>query len=141
MENYGTNLSPGLSLNRPSGPIRSSSRDVRVCVCLSVWCPFLCGIFWGLFCPHFQKSDVQNFRDLESLGKSAYLRLFEFFRFGLFFPFLIYFLVLCILGPPYCGIGATIRIGREIQCLPYAGFLMLVWHFSKDPDIYGYVRK
>ena len=21
------------------------------------------------------------------------------------------------------GIGATIRIGREIQCLPYAGFL------------------
>ena len=27
-----------------------------------------------------------------------------------------------ILGPPYCGIGATIRIGREILCLPYAGF-------------------
>ena len=24
---------------------------------------------------------------------------------------------MCILGPPYCGIGATIRIGREIQCL------------------------
>ena len=28
-----------------------------------------------------------------------------------------------ILGPPSYGIGATIRIGREIQCLPYAGFL------------------
>ena len=28
-----------------------------------------------------------------------------------------------ILGPPYCGIGATIRIGREMLCLPYAGFL------------------
>ena len=28
-----------------------------------------------------------------------------------------------ILGPPYSGIGATIRIGREILCLPYAGFL------------------
>ena len=28
-----------------------------------------------------------------------------------------------ILGPSYCGIGATIRIGREILCLPYAGFL------------------
>ena len=29
-----------------------------------------------------------------------------------------------ILGPPYCGIGATIRIGREILCLPYAGFFL-----------------
>ena len=28
-----------------------------------------------------------------------------------------------ILGPPYCGIGATINIGREMLCLPYAGFL------------------
>ena len=27
-----------------------------------------------------------------------------------------------ILGPPYCDIGATIRIGREMLCLPYAGF-------------------
>ena len=27
-----------------------------------------------------------------------------------------------ILVPPYCGIGATIRIGREMLCLPYAGF-------------------
>ena len=38
-----------------------------------------------------------------------------------------------ILGPPYCGIGATIRIGREMLCLPYAGFLkyihrnVLIW--------------
>ena len=31
--------------------------------------------------------------------------------------------VLGILGPPpYRGIGATIRIGREMLCLPYAGF-------------------
>ena len=30
-----------------------------------------------------------------------------------------------ILGPPYCGIGATIRIGREMLCLPYAGFLIV----------------
>ena len=28
-----------------------------------------------------------------------------------------------ILGSPYYGIGATIRIGREMLCLPYAGFL------------------
>ena len=26
------------------------------------------------------------------------------------------------LGPPYCVIGATIRIGQEMLCLPYAGF-------------------
>ena len=34
--------------------------------------------------------------------------------------------VLVILGSPFCGIGATIRIGREMLCLPYAGFLVLV---------------
>jgi hypothetical protein len=27
-----------------------------------------------------------------------------------------------ILGPPSYGIGATICIGREMLCLPYAGF-------------------
>ena len=27
-----------------------------------------------------------------------------------------------ILGLPYCGIGATIQIGREILCLLYAEF-------------------
>ena len=36
------------------------------------------------------------------------------------------FLVLGILGPPYCGIGATIGIGREMLCLPYAGFFLCV---------------
>ena len=30
-----------------------------------------------------------------------------------------------ILGSPYCGIGVTIRIGREMLCLPYAGFLVV----------------
>ena len=39
-----------------------------------------------------------------------------------FEAYFAYFWFLCILGPPYCGIGATIRIGREILCLPYAGF-------------------
>ena len=29
---------------------------------------------------------------------------------------------LVILGSPYCGISATIRIGREMLCLPYAEF-------------------
>ena len=30
-----------------------------------------------------------------------------------------------ILGPPSYGIGATIRIGREMLCLPYAGFFFV----------------
>ena len=38
------------------------------------------------------------------------------------FPFFKKLGFLAILGPPYCGIGATIRIGREMLCLPYAGF-------------------
>ena len=50
------------------------------------------------------------------------LDVFEFLRFGWFFPFFKKFGFLGILGPPYCGIGATIRIGREMLCLPYAGF-------------------
>jgi hypothetical protein len=32
-----------------------------------------------------------------------------------------------ILGPPSYGIGATIRIGREMLCLPYAGFFLCIW--------------
>ena len=43
--------------------------------------------------------------------------------------------VLGILGPPYCGIGATIRIGREMLCLPYAGFFYIVFLFSDSMDI------
>ena len=35
-------------------------------------------------------------------------------------------------GPPYCGIGATIRIGREMLCLPYAGFSSLSLHIKKS---------
>ena len=33
----------------------------------------------------------------------------------------VFFCWFC-LGPPSYGIGATIRIGRELLCLPYAGF-------------------
>ena len=42
-----------------------------------------------------------------------------------FFPLFKKVGFLGILDPPYCGIGATIRIGREMLCLPYAGFLLL----------------
>ena len=62
------------------------------------------------------------------------LDIFEFFRFVLFFPFLNSFWFLFILGPPYGGIGATIRIGREIRCLPYAGFFytyIILWTTMK----------
>ena len=34
-------------------------------------------------------------------------------------------------------IGATIRIGREIQCFPYAGFLCLI--LTKNAQIYIYI--
>ena len=54
------------------------------------------------------------------------LDVFEFFRFGLFFLFLIF--VVCFLGPPYSGIGATILIDREIRCVPYAGFFKTVFN-------------
>ena len=43
-----------------------------------------------------------------------------------FFAFFKKIGFLCIFGPPYCGIGATIRVGREMLCLPYAGFFFSV---------------
>ena len=52
------------------------------------------------------------------------LDVFEFLRFIWFFPFFKKIGFLGILGPPYCGVGATIRIGREMLCLPYAGFFI-----------------
>ena len=51
------------------------------------------------------------------------LDVLEFLRFEWFFPFFKKIGFLGILGPPYCGIGATIRNSQEILCLPYAGFL------------------
>ena len=44
------------------------------------------------------------------------------------FPFFQKIGILGILGPPYGGIGATIRIGQEMLCLPYAGFLL--WTYA-----------
>ena len=41
-----------------------------------------------------------------------------------------------IFGPPYCGIGASIRIGREMICLPYAGFII---EFIIDPSIHPFI--
>ena len=41
-----------------------------------------------------------------------------------FFPFFKKIGFLGILDPPYCGISATIRIGREMLSLPYAVFFL-----------------
>ena len=38
----------------------------------------------------------------------------------------------------YLMIGATILIGREILCLPYAGFF-LVCHTHVSKDLYQYI--
>ena len=43
-----------------------------------------------------------------------------------------------ILGPPSYGIGATFRIGREMLCLPYAGFLYAA---HKCMQVKGYELK
>ena len=51
-----------------------------------------------------------------------------------------FFLVFGILGPPYCGIGATIRIGREILCLPYAGFFLSTLNLLAYEAICTYIQ-
>ena len=51
-----------------------------------------------------------------------FLDVFEFLCFWCFFPFFKKIGFWGILGPPYYGIGATIRIGREMLCLPYVEF-------------------
>ena len=50
-----------------------------------------------------------------------FLEIYEFLRFCFFQKNR----VLGIFGPPYFGISATIRIGRDMLCLPYAGFLKI----------------
>ena len=87
--------------------------------------------FNGLFAPTSRNRMSNIFRDSESLGKSNGKKWFNISTFlfgsGLKSPhnFFFYFCWFC-LGPPSYGIGATIRIGREMLCLPYAGF------FTKD---------
>ena len=44
-----------------------------------------------------------------------------------FFVFFNKFGFLGILGPPYCGIRSTIRIGQEMLCLPYAIFFFYMF--------------
>ena len=94
------------------------------------------GLLWflvffnGLFDP-FSRSRMSNiFRDSESLGKSngkKWSNIWTFlFGSGLKSrrkkKVIVCFCWFC-LGPPSYGIGATICIGREMLCLPYAWFL------------------
>ena len=74
---------------------------------------------------------------IANFGISLYFLSFsvldDFLRFYVFLVFV------------YCGIGATIRIGRGIRCLPYAGFfkaslqsaLFFTWQMSCQSDTTG----
>ena len=79
---------------------------------------------------------------LESSARRVYRKfwhisdVFEFLSFGLFFPFLIFFWFLCILRLPYCGIGATIRIGREIDVSRIRDFFSLSGEASRWSNCY-----
>ena len=68
---------------------------------------------------------------LETSGRRCIANFVIFLDVSDFFVFLVIFSVFQknrvfgYSGPPSYGIGATIRIGRERLCLPYAGFLHL----------------
>ena len=69
-----------------------------------------------------------DYRPLVEGGIANYvifLDVSEFLRFLVIFSVSQKIEFLGILGPPSYGIGATICIGREMLCLPYAGFLLL----------------
>ena len=86
--------------------------------------------FNGFFAPTSQSRMSNIFWDSESLGKSngkKWSNIWTFlFGSGLKSPCKknCFFCCWFCLGPPSYGIGATIGIGREIQCLPYAGFFL-----------------
>ena len=94
--------------------------------------------FKGLFAPTSRSRMSNIFRDSESLGKSNGKKWSNIWTFlfgnGLksprkkkFFVVVAYFALQNMVEttlPPSYGIGATIRIGREMLCLPYAGFFL-----------------
>ena len=97
---------------------------------------------FGWFFPFFKKIGFLVFLvhpettlpdGLETSGRRAYRkfwhisRLFGVFAFRMIFPVFPKNRVLGILGPPSYGIGATIHIGHEMLCLPYAGFFAMYY--------------
>ena len=71
---------------------------------------------------------------MANFGK--YLDFLSFCALDDFFPFFKKIGILGNLGPPYRGIGATICIGREMLCLPYAGFFLKdAWFLCKRKNL------
>ena len=83
---------------------------------------------WFCLTKHGGNHASRWIRDLWSKGVTQIWSYFSTFLsfcvFGDFFPFFKKIGFLGILGQPSYGIGATIRIGREMLCLPYAGFFL-----------------
>ena len=107
---------------------KSKCPSVCVFVCPSV-CLFTFEVpFNDLFAPTSQSQMSNIFRDSEFVGKSngkKWSNIWTFlFGSGLKSPRKKRFFCWFCIGPPSYGIGATIRIGREMLCLPYAGFLI-----------------
>ena len=87
------------------------------------------GYFWSTRKPRLPM-DKRPLVEGRIANFGIFLDVFEFLCFGYFFPFFKKFWFLGILGPPYCSIGATIRIGREMLCLPYEGLFFLILIFA-----------
>ena len=84
------------------------------------------GYSWSTQKPRFHM-DKRHLVKWRIANFGLFLELFDYFRFRWFFPLFKKFGFWGILGPPYCGIGAAMRIDREMLCLPYAGFLSNVF--------------
>ena len=104
--------------------------SICVCVCVCVFVHFLADVALQ----NMVETKVPE--GLETSAQTAYhlfwniSRCFWVFAFQMIFPFFQIFGFWGILGQPYCGIGATIWIGREMLCLPYAGLLCTFWVLS-----------
>ena len=106
-------------------------------------------MFWIIFFCFSKKLGFRKFlvhletklpNGLETSGQRVYRKFWHIsrlFEFCILDDFFCFSKNSGFLGPPYCGIGATIRIGREMLCLPYAGNfykLELVAKLITDPS-------
>ena len=78
--------------------------------------------FWGILGPPGNHASWWIIAGWRIANFGIFQDVFEFLRFEWFFPFFKNIVFWGILGPPSYGIGATIRIGREMLCFPYTGF-------------------
>ena len=96
--------------------------------------PFNC-----LFVPTFRSRMSNILRDSKFLGKSNGKKWSNIWTFFWKWSKIaaqkkVFFCWFC-LGPPSYGIGATIRIGREMLCLPYAGFFLKMVTLRKKNSV------